>query len=329
MHKHLCMFALACTFVNAGCRDEGGPLTPADLSMGGGGAGGAGGMGGTGGSGGSDMAMPMKTYKPTTIAAMRQAKTADVELDNVLAIALTPSTKSPKLFVQDAAGGDFSAIETQCSSSSSAHKCTVAATVAAVVVGHSVTIKGTYFKNNTSGNEDFYVDSIVDNGAATGTAPEPLTLTVADIQRNANVPAKTFQIATVTPGEDLVMYDWSPKELTYQGSWPSGCSIPYMFGFAMAPASANLTAGAACSGTTSQPAASATSDKEVLIGTYFYKNFPWSSDCRCGAMFNDTLPTAGTKWPSSVAVKGIVIFSAGTTADSGYQIFSPLENKLQ
>jgi hypothetical protein len=90
---------------------------------------------------------------------------AVVELDDVIAIALTSSTTSPHLFVQDAAGGPFTAIKTNCSSSSTSHPCTVASTVHTVTVGHKVTIKGTFIKASMANgsSENFYIDTITDN----------------------------------------------------------------------------------------------------------------------------------------------------------------------
>jgi len=126
-----------------------------------------------------------------------------------------------------------------------------------------------------------------------------------------------------------VMYDWSPADLTWSGTgWPGCTTAPYVFGFAMAPTSAALTAGAACTVKTAQPAASATTDKEVLIGTDFYTAFKVSSDCQCAGARADkgtTVPSDTTVWPANTPVTGVLLFSAGTTVESGHQSFSPTE----
>src|SRR5262249_35589572 len=152
MFKQLSTVAFACVLV-AGCRDDSTPLTPLDLSMGDMSTNGTGGNG----TGGGDMAMP-KTYASTKIADMRtKGKSGSFELTNVVAFALTPSTNAPHLFVQDAGGGPSSAMETQCSASSGSHKCSVNKAVAAIKIGNSVTVKGTYLKATMNGVEDFYI----------------------------------------------------------------------------------------------------------------------------------------------------------------------------
>jgi hypothetical protein len=306
MLKQLSTFAFICVLAT-GCRDNGGgnSLVPIDLSPGPG-----------------DMAM--KSYTSSTIAAMRQAgKKGDFSLENVVAIALTPSKASPKLFVQDGAGGDFTAIETLCSSSSMTHHCSVAATIAGIPIGHVVTIKGSYDKF-PAGDEPFYVDDIVDSGNAAATIPAPLTLTVADVQRGAKSAAKWFQKATVTPTEDLVMYDWSPADLVYTGSWPGCSTAPDVFGFGMTPTSAATTAGASCSTKTMQPTGQAMSlDNEILIGTDFYKDFLVSSDCQCAGGHKVKVPSSTTTWPSGKAMTGVLIFNVQDKI--GFQFFSPTE----
>lgn len=323
--RNVCFFAFVCVgLVTVGCRDNG-TLTPADLSMAGGGGGGTG--------GGGDMAVAMKNYMTSTIAAMRQmpAGQADIELDNVIAIALTPSTKSPKLFVQDAAGGDYSAIEADCSSTSSSHPCSVASTVHTTVIGDKVTVKGTYSKSGTAKGafEVFYIDSITDNGA--GTAPAPLMLSQTDIERATDATmagfAKTFfQKVTVTPTEDINMYDWTPTDLKYSGSWPGCTTVPYVFGFGMIPSSVTgVTATAACTVKTAPAPSQTTSDShEILIGTNFYKDFQVSSDCQC-AKTPTTVPAANTVWASGKPITGILNYDVAVGASAGFKIFSPTQ----
>ncbi|MGZ3406431.1 MAG: hypothetical protein ACXVAN_08325 [Polyangia bacterium] len=300
----------------AGCRDNG-AVSPVDLSMAGGGGGGTG--------GGMDMATTMKNYTVATVAAMRQGAPGDYELDDVIAIGLTPSTASPHLFVQDAAGGDYTAIVANCSSSSMTHPCTVASTVKTVAIGHKVTLKGTYIKASLAngGSENFYIDAITDNGA--GTLPAPLTMDETGIARGAKDAKKIFQSVTVTPVDDLVMYDWTPSELKYSGTWPGCTTAPFVFGFGMVPATGAPAMGAACTVKTMQPAGQATPPaNEVLIGTDFYKNFEVSSDCQCsGAHAGVTVPATATKWPKTVAMTGILIYDVPFGMTTGYQYCAP------
>ena len=309
-----------------GCRDNG-TLSPVDLSVAGGDA------GGSGGTGGGDMATAMKSYTVATVATMRQGAPGDYELDDVVAIGLTPSTKSPKIFVQDAAGGDFSAVRANCSSTSAKHPCTMASTVATVALGHKVTIKGTFIKSTKAQGlgEDFYIDSITDNGA--GTAPPPATVTLADIQVSAvanattTVPANQklwYQHVTVTSPGTMVVYDLSPTELVFSGA--TQCS--YQLGFALIPmGTAGAMTPAACTGsgsTATQPAAVATPDSaRVLIGTDFYKTFTVSSDCKCAAMFSDTQVTPAM---TTTTLDGILVYDTvfGSSPVVTYQYLAPL-----
>ncbi|HEX6836910.1 MAG TPA: hypothetical protein VF334_10085, partial [Polyangia bacterium] len=145
-----CMMALAqlrtTPSLPAACGGSGGSGGGGGGGRGGSGGGGGGGAGGGGGGGApGDMAMG-KSYQPSTVAAMRQGASGDFELGGVISIGRSPSTSSPRLFVQDAAGGDFSAIVTHCSSTSVTHPCAVAATVATIPDGMRITVRGTYLK---------------------------------------------------------------------------------------------------------------------------------------------------------------------------------------
>jgi hypothetical protein len=286
--------------------------------------------GGGGGTGGGDMAMTAKNYTTATIAAMRMGAPGDYELDDVIAIARTPSSKSPKLFIQDAGGGDYSAVLASCSSSSTSHPCTVVTTVTSLTIGDKVTVKGTYIKSKlaSGGSEIFYIDSISDNGA--GTAPPIPALVQTDIQRAADTTAMKwnasfYQKVKVTPGEDIVMYDWTPSDLKYSGTWPGCTTAPFVFGFGMIATSAGATATAACTVKTAPAPSQATSDpKEILIGTDFYKDFAVSSDCQC-AKTPTTVPSATTKWPSGMAMTGILNYDVPFGGTVGYKFFSPTE----
>jgi hypothetical protein len=323
------LFAMACSVGVVGCRDNG-TLTPADLSMGTGGVGGGGGGGGGTGTGGMDMG-PTYTVAGSIAAVRTGAGHGFYEVDDVVAIVRTPSSKSPKLIVQDEAGGKYSAIQLTCSGSSMTHPCSVQTTVTTLTLGHKVTIKGEYFKSGADkgGAETFYLASITDNGTM-GTPPAALTMDQTAIARATDTTvqdwsASFWQKVTVTPTEDLVMYDWTPSDLKFTGTW-SGCSTaPFVFGFGMIPTSANATATAACTSKTAAAPSQTTSDgKEVLIGTDYYKDFKVSSDCQC-AQAPTQVPGATTKWPSGMAMTGILGYDVPSGSMVGHKYFSPTE----
>ena len=261
----------------------------------------------------------MNTYAQSSIAAMRQGTASGCfELDSVVSIAVTPSKASPRLFVQDSGGGAFSAIETKCSSTSTAHPCTVATQVAAIADGRSLTVKGTYIKSKSTGYESFYIDSVTDNGA--GTMPPVGTATLQDISRGGSNHGLAFQIVNVTiPANDpLVMYDWTPPESVYSGA----TKCPYQFGFGMIPKSANATAAPACASGTAQPAGPTTSAAaEVIIGigTGFYKGFTISSDCQCAKTYSNMEPSATSQLTGSI--KGVLVFDVPYGATAGYYYY--------
>lgn len=266
---------------------------------------------------GSGSGSACTSYMTTTIAAMRQqTKTGCYELDNVVTIATSPSTKTPNLYVQDAAGGDFSALQTKCSSTSTSHPCSIAAQVAAITDGRSVTVKGTYIKTASTTFEEFFIDSVTDNGA--GTMPAPATATLAQIERGSTATNLRFQRVNVT-GVNLNMYDWTPAE--FANTTATAC--PYQFGFGMIPnGTAGATPGAACTNGTSQPAGiSSPNPAEVLIGTDFYKGFTVSSDCRCAKTFSDMEPAANSKLAGTIG--GVLIFDVPFNSTAGYYYIAP------
>lgn len=295
---------------------------------------------------GGDMAMPGGgdggglNYAVSTVAAMRQGAPGPYELDNVIAIAVTPSTKSPHIYLQDAAGGDFSAIRANCSSTSMTHPCSVAGAVSSIMVGHSVTVKGTFIKSKTAsgGAETFYIDSITDNGA--GTLPAPATVTLADVQQssvaNATTTAPTnkkwwFQHVTVSTPGSLAMYDLSPAPFKYTGT--SAC--PSQFGWGIAPtgtagAGTTLSCDASCTmspvgAACMQPAGVTLSPAEILIGTDFYKGFTESSDCKCAQMHSDTLVKSTS---TTTKLGGILIYDTVymSMPVQSYIYLAPLDN---
>ncbi len=310
-------FAFAC--------GGGTPLNPIDLSS----ANGDMAMAPTGDmamSGGGDMAGNGcgGIYSKSTIAAMRQNSPGCYELDDVVTIAVTPTSASGKtsnIYAQDSTGGPYSAEHFGCSSSSTSHPCSVLATAKSILVGRSVTITGLFIKSSVAKGsfEEFYIDNITDNAA--GTAPAPTAVTLANIERGGNVPADWFQMVTTTiNGSDtLQMFDWTPPEFTGTGT----CS---QYGFGMLPKSATGTATAACpaSGTTQPAGQAAVNPAEVLVGTDFYDGFLYTSDCACGPA---TYPTAKLMTTTTNVVGAITVLlnydvPYGTT--TGYQFVDPI-----
>jgi hypothetical protein len=257
-------------------------------------------------------------YTMSSIAAMRQSAPGCIELDNVVALAVTPSTSSPYLYVQDAAGGDFSAVETHCVANSTSHPCTVASQVAGIPVGHSVTIKGTYIRSGSTHFEEFYIDAITDNGA--GTLPAPGAPTLAQIERSSTAYKLAFQRVSlsIAAADQLKMYDWSPTEFVRTAT-----ACPYVFGFGMIPKSTSgATATGACTSGTAQPAGQTSPNAaEVLFDTRFFTNFKVSSDCRCAKTYSDMEPSATSTLTGTV--QGILIFNVPFMATTGYMSLAP------
>jgi hypothetical protein len=294
----------------------GGPGGPADMA--------------TPPSGTADMApsRACTTWAASTIANMRGGSSGCYELDNVVTLAVTPSganTKNVYVHVQDAAGGDYSAIKLTCSISSTAHMCTVMAAVKATLAGRKVTVQGTYEKSSAAkgGFEGFFIDTITDNG--TGTAPAPAALAPADLERSTTTAASGkpmaayhFQVVTANITDKWVMYDWSPAEFTRSGS----TACPQMFGFGMIPSSVGATAGAACNGMTQPAGQGAVNAKEILVSTDYSGGFKFSSDCKCAAMFKNTLIMAGQGVSGSVS--GLLDYDVPYMQTTGYQYFAPM-----
>jgi hypothetical protein len=322
MSRNLALIgAAAASLLVVGCRNDNNNVNPADFA-----SGGPVDMAGSPQDGPSQQdgpsSMACTTYTMTSIAAMRQGKPGCMELDNVVSIGLTPSTKSPRLFVQDAAGGDFSAMMVKCSSTSTTHPCTVASTVANIANGHKVTVQGTYIKSSSTMFEEFFVDTITDNGA--GTAPAVGTATLAQIQRNGTAHNLAFQKVTTTiaAADKLLMYDWTPSEFVYSGA----TKCPYQFGWGMIPASVGgVTMGLNCASQAQPyqppPMSSAPNAGEVLIGTDFYSGFHVSSDCRCTTMFQDKQPA--TSASVTGAITGLLVFDVPFGGTTGYFYLAP------
>jgi hypothetical protein len=270
-------------------------------------------------------------YAQASISNMRQAKSGCFELDNVVTLAVTPTTansKSITIHVQDANGGDYSAMKLSCSSTSTTHMCAAFASAKNILAGRSVTVQGLYTKSSAmkGGFEAFYIDSISDGGSAT--APSPAALTESDLERGTTMSgggkpmaAYWFQTVNATLSDKLVMFDWSPAEFKRSGS---STSCPQWFGFGMIPTSAGATAGQACSGMTQPAGMTAVNPKEVLVSTDFYGGFTFSTDCACAATHSNPVPTAGQG--VSGAITAVLDYDVVYGQTTGYQYLVPMQN---
>ena len=271
---------------------------------------------------GNSNANACASYTSSSIATMRGGTTTGCfTLTNVVSIGTLSSATSPKLFVQDAGGGNFSAILTSCSSTSTTHPCSVASTVAGIADSESVTINGTYIKSSGSTFEEFLIDSITDNGP--GTAPAPATATLAQIERGSTTSSNLrFQhvTLTLTTTNELKMYDWSPPE--FADTSATKCAYQFGFGMITKTATGLTTPGAGCTTGTTQPAGVATPNPaEVLIGTDFYKGFTVSSDCRCAKMYSDMEPSSTSTLSGPIG--GLLVFDVPFGGTTGYYYLDP------
>ena len=261
------------------------------------------------------------TYPTTSVAAMRNPATPGCyELSHVGLVARTDSKTDPRIYVQDIKTGDYSAILAKCSASAM-HAC--AAPVAAKIQtlydtftdAEEISVRGYYQYLAATGFEQFYIEDVLDEGKKIK-RPEPITLTVADIKRDARVPAKWFQRANVAiPAQDpLVLYDFSPADLMLGLS----TACPEFAGFGVIPQSAGVPAAVGCSGMTN-PAARASDPNEILIGRHFFNQLLFSTDCACAPLKNQMLLTPANK--VSGTVRGYVILEQDMGGTEGYQVF--------
>ncbi len=219
------------------------------------------------------------SYAETGIAALRTARGSGCfELKDVVVVARTPSSKSPRLYLQDRAGGDFSAVMAKCDPASSSHPCPqqTQADLTKLLDGASLTARGYYHQGSQSGFEELYLDSVIDSGSL-ALPPAPLLLEPADVAKEARRPAAWFQrvAITVPPADPWVIADLSPAELAL------GSTCPRFAGFAMLPASKGVPVAADCVNGENPPSASPAPAGEILIGRQFYDGFWASSDCAC------------------------------------------------
>lgn len=248
---------------------------------------------------------------------MRQGAGGCFRLANVVSMGATPGSTSSNLHIQDPLGGSFSAMRASCSSTSSTHRCLLAGSVSGTSNGHSVTVTGTYVRSASTHAEQFFLDSLTDNGA-TATVPPPAIATLATIQRSSTSYDVAFQKVQVNVVDQLVMYDWTPAEFAIVGA----AMCPYQLGFGMAPMSAGLTPTAACTSGMSQPTGQVSpSPAEVLIAMDFYAGFTVTSDCRCALGFNAKEPSAASRL--SGMINGFLVWTVPFGAPAGFMYFAP------
>lgn len=258
-------------------------------------------------------------YLAISVADMRNGgKAGCFELSGVVVVARTPSTTAPRLYLQDPAGGAFSAIVAKCSPTST-HSCpvTTVSSVGRLLDGAKVTARGYYSRVRATGFEEVYLHDVVDSGALLP-LPEPTRLAVSDLARDARSPSAWFQVAVVdVPETDpLTMYDFSAPDFHQD----SGC--PAWEGFAMIPASAGAPSAAGCTGETNPPTTPHPDAREVLIGRQFFSTFWASTDCACAAASKQHLlsPTSTVRG----TVRGVLVLQAHPGARNAFQVFEPL-----
>ncbi len=260
------------------------------------------------------------TYLQTSVAQMRQATGSGCfELDHVVVAARTPSSRTPRVYVQDQSGGPYSAIRAKCDASPT-HACPeqTARRVEQLLDGAEVTIRGYYLQGSLSGFEEIYLDDVQD-AQTFAAVPAPEKVSLLDISRDARARPHWFQVveAEISPQDPLVMYDFSPSEFAHAAACPSWS------GFALIPASlAPVEAAGACSGGRNPIGLAQPDGRELLIGREFYKEFFASTDCGCAAASKQHLLNASSTVVG--AVFGVLTPEIKTGSSSIYQVFHPL-----
>jgi hypothetical protein len=268
------------------------------------------------------------TYTTSSIAAMRTAATTGCfELAHVITIATRPTSvasASAELYVQDLAAGNFSAMQLRCGGT---HPC-ADPSYRSVVSGRDVTVRGRYVEVPATHLEQFYIDTLVDNGP--GSPPPAATAGLGDIQRSGTPYHLVFQYVTLTinGADPLVMYDWTPSEYVVAASVGLTTCVTGgdQLGWGMIPMSTpGVSQGGACTNTTTQPPGQASPNpNEVLIDQRFYRGFTVTSDCRCALQFSEMKPSTTSQLSGTVS--GVLIFDVAAGANVGYTALAPTLN---
>ncbi len=244
------------------------------------------------------------------------------ELAHVVVVARTPSSTTPRIYAQDASGGDFSAIVGKCDATST-HPCPSATATAAsrVLDGAVLTLRGYYHHGMQSDFEEFHLDQVADERRL-ATPPRPRSLRVSDIARGANNRIAFYQAATVEvdAADPLVMYDLSPAEFRLQGLCPAWT------GFGLIPLSAGTVPPADCvivdGGVSNPDGVAEPNPREVLIGRQFFDLFSYSSDCACASASKQHL--VGPAASVAGTMSGILVPALDASSQATYQVFEPL-----
>ncbi len=260
------------------------------------------------------------SYLQTSVAEMRQATGSGCfELERVVVTARTPSTSTPRVYVQDQRGGPYSAIRAKCDGSPT-HACPeqTARRVEALIDGSEVTIRGYYLQGSLSGFEEIYLDDVQDEQTLAA-VPAPAKVSLVELSRDARARSQWFQIveAEISAQDPLVMYDFSPAEFA------RGAACPSWSGFALIPASLappDIVNG--CSGSGNPLGVAKPDGRELLIGREFYKEFFASTDCACAAASKQHLLSTSSAVVGSVL--GVLTPEIKAGASSVYQVFHPL-----
>jgi hypothetical protein len=261
-----------------------------------------------------------RDYVDATIAELRQADGSGCfQLSHVVLAARTPSVQSPRLYLQDPAGGDFSALMAKCAGDSQ-RACPASAVSATrdLLNGSLVTVRGYYHQGSRSGFEELYLDAVIDEGSFAD-VPAPVVLSASDVAKSARRPESWFQVVSVTIPEDdpWVMADLSPSELEL------GSECPRWAGFSMVPASRALPVPADCTNGQNPDGSSAAMGDEILIGRQFYDSFWASTDCACAVTQHQHLLSPYATLVG--ATRAVLMLSQSNGAT--FQILQPLAKR--
>jgi hypothetical protein len=260
------------------------------------------------------------SYLRTSVAEMRQATGSGCfELERVVVAARTPSSSVPRVYVQDKAGGPYSAIRAKCDGSPT-HACPAetARQVESLIDGSEVTIRGYYLQGSVSGFEELYLDDVRDEQRLVA-IPIPARVSLTELSRDERARAHWFQVVDgeVPTQDPLVMYDFSPPEFARTGSCPTRS------GFAVIAASIAPSASASdCTSASGSTGVGPTDGRELLIGREFYKEFFASTDCACAAASKQHLLSATSTLTGPI--HGVLTPELKLGTSQIFQVFHPL-----